>query len=345
VPRRQVYVEAVILDLSVGKTRTLGLSFHDGSSVGSATAFGVSGTQSVNSVNVTATSLASALGAGGFVGGLLGPSFQMFGQSVPSFGVLLQALEENKDVNVISRPHLLTMDNMKASISVGQQIVFQTSQVGAVTGTSLISNFQRQPVALTLELTPHLNESDTVRLEIDGNIEDVPEGQKDKVGGPDTNQRKLKTAVVVHDGETAVLGGLQKEADSETIEKIPLLGDIPLLGRLFQTRTKARVKQDLLIILTPYIIRGPEDLRRIECKRQEERQEFIDRFSAFKDQRSSSHIDYRRQRGLLEEVNVVALNAERDAQALRAAERALKPRKPDGPIEERRTAETSPSTP
>jgi general secretion pathway protein D len=271
---------------------------------------------------------------GGLTAGVFGPSFSVAGQSIPSFGVMLQALEHNKDVNVISRPHLLTMDNMKASISVGQQIVFQTSAVGAVTGTSLISNYQRQPVALTMELTPHLNESDTVRLEIDGTIEDVAEGQSATApGGPSTNQRKLKTAVVVHDGEAVVLGGLQKESDSESVDKIPFLGDIPLLGRLFQTRSKSRVKQDLLIILTPYIIRGPEDLRRIECKRQEERQEFLDRFSAFQDHRDASHIDYRRQRGLLEEINVVSVAAEREAEALRRAERALRPRRPDGPLE------------
>jgi general secretion pathway protein D len=228
------------------------------------------------------------------------------------------------------------MDNTKATISVGQVISYPTQSLGALTtGTatpSILNSYQRQPVALSFDLTPHLNESDSIRLEINGNIEDLADGTTTP-GGPTTNQRKIITSVVVHDGETIVLGGLTKDTDTMQIDKIPFLGDIPLLGRLFQTRSKERLKQELLIIMTPYIIRSRADVRRIAEQKEADRQEFLERFSAFADQgQFDSHVDYRRKRGLLEEVNQTAIAAAREGEALRAAERALKPKRAEGLI-------------
>jgi general secretion pathway protein D len=228
------------------------------------------------------------------------------------------------------------MDNNKATLSVGQSIPFQTQGVGSVVAgqTSILTNYARSDVALKLEITPHLNDSDAVRLEIDGNIEDVPDGQSTaQPGGPTTNKRTLKTAVVVKDGDTIVLGGLQKDSQSESVEKIPGLGDIPVLGRLFQYRSKQHTKQDLLIILTPYVIRGPEDLRRIYEQREAERREFIERCTTFSDAGAyEAHVDYRRKRGLLQEINLAALEAERDARALRHAEGTLHRAAIEGPV-------------
>ena len=340
VPRRQVYVEAVILDLTVDKARTIGVSWHQGASNSDGSLTGVVANESSSLVSFSPTSLAAAAAGGGVGGGLfagiLGKSFTLFGQSIPSFGVALQALEHTKDANIISRPHIMTMDNTKATISVGQQIVYQTQSLGALTtGTTtptVLNSYARQPVALSIELTPHLNESDAIRLEINGNIEDLADGTSSP-GGPTTNQRKIQTAVVVHDGETIVLGGLTKETDTQQIDKIPFLGDIPVIGRLFQTRAKQRVKQELLIIMTPYIIRSSADVRRIADQKEQERREFIERFSAFADEgQFDTHVDYARKRGLLEEVNLSAIAAQRDADALRAADRALKPLRADGAI-------------
>ena len=329
VPRRQVYVEATILDLSVEKVRNLGLAFHNGSNVGQGgVGFVQSSGTGLNSAVIDASSIAAMSGAGGLLAGVFGKSFSFAGMSIPSFGVILQALEHSKDVNVLSRPHLLTMDNTKASLSVGQSIPFQTQGVGSVAAgqTSILSTYARQDVALKLEITPHLNDSDSVRLEIDGNIEDVPDGQTaGQAGGPTTNKRTIKTAVVVKDGDTIILGGLQKDSESESVDKIPGLGDIPVLGRLFQTRSKQRTKQDLLIILTPYVIRGPEDLRRIYEQRESERREFIERCTAFGDDSAyEAHVDYRRKRGLLQEINLSGIEAEREAQGLRTATHTLR---------------------
>ena len=337
-PRRQVYVEATILDLSIDKARNLGLALHGGQDLGGGTTGFVSNqSSSTNSLVVDTASLVSLFGAGGLTAGVFGKALQFGGVTVPSFGVVLQALESSKDVNVISRPHLLTMDNTKASLSVGQSIPFQTQALGAATTSvipAVLSTYSRQDVALKLELTPHLNDSDSIRLEIDGEISDVPDGQNANLpGGPITDKRTLKTAVVVGDGETVVLGGLQKESESESIEKIPGLGDIPLIGRLFQFKSRQKVKQDLLIILTPYVIRGPEDLRRIYERKQSERREFLERFTAFQGVAWEQTVDYRRKRGLLEEINLTARRGTEDAQALRDAERSLRRPPIEGPVE------------
>ncbi len=331
-PRRQVYVEAVVLDLSVDKARTLGVSWHGADASTGTFASG----QSSGLVSFDAASIAAAASGGGLVAGILGSSSTLFGKNIPSFAVIIQALERSKDANVISRPHLLTMDNVKASLSVGQVIRYATNSLSAGTATStgavFGTNYAPQDVALKLELTPHLNDSPSIRLEINGEISDIPDGQAQQPGGPTIDKRTINTAVVVRDGETVVLGGLTKESEAQTVEKIPGLGDIPLVGRLFQTRSRQKVKQDLLIVLTPYIIRGPEDVRRIQERRECERREFIERYTAFSDASFDPHVDYRRKRGLLEEINVAAGAAERDAEAVRAAERMLKPRRPDGVI-------------
>ncbi|HWE29602.1 MAG TPA: secretin N-terminal domain-containing protein, partial [Polyangia bacterium] len=340
VQRRQVYVEAVILDLSLDNLRSIGVTFHQGAqttnSSGTSTTTAAVASESTNAVTFSPTSIAAAAASGGLFAGVFGQMFSFLGTDIPSFGVVLQALETSTNSNVISRPHLLMMDNTKSSISVGQNIVYQTSSLASATTsatTALAATYTRTPVALTLELTPHLNESNSIRLEIDGNIEDVANGASTSVpGGPTTNDRKIKTAVVVRDGDCVVLGGLTKESESETVTKIPLLGDIPILGRLFQTRSKSKSKQDLLIVLTPYIIRGPEDMRRIHEQRERERQEYLERATAFTGPEYDAHVDYRRKRGLLEEINLTAAAAARDAEAIRKAEMALKPRRPSGEI-------------
>lgn len=334
VPRRQVYVEAVILDLSVDKTRDLGVTWHQTGSVAGNAAFASSASSALATVD--AKSIAAAATGAGLTAGIVGQSFKIFGQDVPSFAVILHALERSKDANIISRPHLLTMDNVKASLSVGQTIQFPT-QSGSTLGTAtptLVNTFTPRDVALKLELTPHLNDSPSIRLEINGEISDLSaDATLNTGGGPATNKRTVQTAVVVRDGESVVLGGLTKETDTEATEKVPFLGDIPLLGRLFQTKTKSRGKQDLLIVLTPYIIRGPEDLRRIQERKEAERREFIERFTAFADNgQYDAHVDYHRKRGVLEEINLTAQAAALDADAQRAAERALKPLRADGPI-------------
>lgn len=341
-PRRQVFVEAVILEVSLDKSRKLGVAWHGGSTIstGSDQSLLFGGSEPSNDVN---SLLFSPAALSGLAAGLRGPNIPgadkilglPTGTSVPSFGVFLQALQTDGDVNVISMPHLLTTDNQKATIQVGQNLPFPGAlggfpsagipgATGSTPGSPLTFGFgtsvQRQDVALKMEITPHVNDSDVVRLEIDNELSDVSNPNYNGLG-PATSKRTIKSVVTVRDQQSIVLGGLIKDSVSNTVSKVPLLGDIPILGYLFKSTNKTLTKQNLLVILTPYIIKDPSDLRRIFERKIRERREFLERYSAFRDKGDyEAQIDYRRKRGLLEEVNRTGVEAEQEATELRAAE-------------------------
>jgi len=345
-PRMQVFVEATILEISVDKTRKLGVAWHGGDTIGTGNnqslLFGGSEPSSdVNSI------LFSPAALSGLAAGLRGPAIPGAdkilglppGTSVPSFGVFVQALQNNGDVNVVSMPHVLTTDNEKATIQVGQNLPFPgslggfptagvpgaTGATGSLPGATFGfgTSVQRQDVALKLEITPHVNDSDFVRLEIDNELSDVANPNFNGLG-PATSKRTVKSVVTIRDQQSIVLGGLIKDSVSQTVNKVPLLGDIPILGYLFKSTQKTITKQNLLIILTPYIIKDPGDLRRIFERKLRERREFMERYSAFRDEKDyEAEVDYRRKRGLLEEVNLTAKEAEEEAQEMRSAEQML----------------------
>jgi general secretion pathway protein D len=357
IARRQVFIEATILEVSLDKSRKLGAAFHAGDTVFSgdqqSLLFGGSEpNQAVNSI------LFSPAALSGLAAGLRGPNIpgaaQILGlppgTSIPEFGVFVQALQNNNDVNVVSMPHILTTDNEKATIQVGQNLPFPGSLggfpgagaalPGAAPGAApggfglgFGTSVQRQDVSLKLDCTPHVNDSDFVRLELDAEISDVAAENFNGLG-PATNKRTAKTVVVVRDQQAVVIGGLVKDRIAESVDKVPLLGDIPILGYLFKYTRKTLTKQNLLIILTPYVIKDPADLRRIFERKVRERKEFLERYSAFQDPNNyDPAIDYRRKRGLLEEINRTAVEAEIEAAEIRAAETALHGRQFEGPVD------------
>src|SRR5256714_5008867 len=339
----QVFVEATILEISIDKTRKLGVAWHGGSTLqtGSDQSLLFGGSEPSSDVN---SILFSPAALSGLAAGLRGPAIPGAdkilglppGTSVPSFGVFIQALQNNGDVNVVSMPHILTTDNEKATIQVGQNLPFPgslggfptggaTGATGALPGASFGfgTSVQRQDVALKLEITPHVNDSDFVRLEIDNELSDVSNPNFNGLG-PATSKRTVKSVVTIRDQQSIVLGGLIKDSVSQTVNKVPLLGDIPILGYLFKSTSKTITKQNLLIILTPYIIKDPADLRRIFERKLRERREFMERYSAFRDEKDyEAEVDYRRKRGLLEEVNRTAIEAEEEATEMRNAEQLL----------------------
>ena len=210
---------------------------------------------------------------------------------IPSFGVLIKALQTNSDVDVLSNPHLLIMNNEDGEISVGSRVPFPVSTFGLGGGgapggaapipgfagvSSFFPNVQREKVALELKLTPHVNEHDMVRLEVDEKISELAPGSSNL--GPSTSERTAKTIVVAKDQQTILIGGLMSDKVINTVTKIPLLGDIPILGFFFRNSTKKIVKTNLIIALTPYVISDMSDLRRVLEKKMKERREFIERF-------------------------------------------------------------------
>jgi general secretion pathway protein D len=235
---------------------------------------------------------------------------------IPSFGVLIKALQTNNDVDVLSNPHLLIMNNEDGEISVGQRVPFPVSTIGLGGGApgaagaagalglglgSLFPQVQREKVALEMKLTPHVNEHDIIRLEVDEKISELAPGASNL--GPSTSERTAKTIVVAKDQQTILIGGLMSDKIINSVTKIPLLGDIPILGFFFRNTTKHVVKTNLIIALTPYVINDQSDLRRVLEKKMRERREFVERFGGEERPNIESEIDYRRKRGMLEEIN------------------------------------------
>jgi general secretion pathway protein D len=307
IQRRQVFVEAVIMEVNLDRNSELGINLHTGVplSTDQGTVPLFFGTKYSKSAGLPPSfSLANLASMGGFLAGLQGPAIANIlpGVSIPSFGLVLNALQTSSDVNVLSTPHILTTDNEEAEITVGQNVPFQagvstggslaglaglggaSSSLGALSGLSGLSGLgsmpygqiQRTNVDLKLTIKPQINASDFVRMVITEQIEEI--ASTDAVLGPTTSKRHAKTTVVAKDQESVVIGGIMQDRFIESVSKVPILGDIPLLGNLFRQQSRKKVKTNLLLFLTPYIIRDSSDFRRIFERKMKERQQFVEQF-------------------------------------------------------------------
>lgn len=299
--RKQVFVEAVILELATDDTNSFGVGIHGGGPNG---ADGVNiygarlGANSAGGLtNYADVSSGSAGLLDGLNMGIFGPSIEVDASAlgaaasdgdgtgvstipVPAFGIVLNALQASSSVNIVSTPNVLTMDNEEAKIVVGRNVPFPVGQSQTSFGGQVI-NFQREDVAITLKVTPQINESDYVTLEaflevqeIEGDVSQADPAQ----GGPTTSKRSIENVVVVKDNQTIVIGGLISETETDTETKIPILGDLPLVGALFRGKSKQSRKVNLVVFLTPHIIEEPADLEEVYRIKWAQRQEFIRRF-------------------------------------------------------------------
>lgn len=325
-PRRQVFIEAVIMDLTIDRESQLGVSFHGGdiangpSSAGQTLLYGgLNPFRSISLPSPTDSSLnAFALGIRG--PGLPGSeNFLGTGITIPAFGILLNAMEQTNDADILSTPHILATDNIPAEISVGQNIPLQTNVGGigslpTAAGASPLGALgalgqgfgtaPRQDIGTKIKIVPHLNDSDEVRLEVTEEISDVtglsPVGS---LGAVPFSKRTAQTQLVVKDQETVVIGGLVRNRVAITQTKIPLLGDIPVLGAFFRSSSSSMQKSNLILVLTPYIIREQSDLRTVFERKMQERQEFLDHYFVFAEKNEyQAPKDYSRTNGLLEDI-------------------------------------------
>lgn len=275
IPRRQVYLEAVVMELSVEKNRTLGLSGNFGNvfNIGGnrVTAFGALPPLAPNAISSIATA------AGGLAGGGFSERTIDFGTgdgavSIPAISTILQAFQTDNDVNILSTPSILTLDNEEAKIQVGQEVPIPSGQ--AVSSGVTTTSVSREDVGIILTITPQISEADSVRLKISQEISDV--GAVDPVLGPTLTKKSVETVVVARDKQTIVIGGLIDDKQTVSSSKVPLLGDIPILGNLFKNSNTRKSKTNLLVFITPYIIRERADFLGILEKKIEERNLFID---------------------------------------------------------------------
>ena len=195
------------------------------------------------------------------------------GTKIPAVTAVLRAAQSRNNINILSSPHLLTLDNKEAEIVVGSNVPFITSQARDSTNlANTINTVERKDVGITLRLTPHIHESDFVSLDIFQESSAVAADSllNASTVGPTTTKRSAKTSVVVKSGDTVVLGGMMQETFTNNVSQIPLLGDIPLLGNLFRFKSVSRQKTNLLIMLTPQIIRDPSQMLDTSAEQQKE---------------------------------------------------------------------------
>ncbi|MCW8840349.1 MAG: type II secretion system secretin GspD, partial [Gammaproteobacteria bacterium] len=253
VRRAQVMVKAVIAEVSTDSSRELGIMWgYDGS--------GQDEPVGLIDFNNTASGIAAALDGGSAPPSLNGMTLGI-GETLSSgarFGALIRALGGDANNNILSTPTLVTLDNEEAEITVGQNVPFvtgsYTSTGGGSTPTDPFQTIQREDVGLTLKIKPQINEGNAVRMEV---MQEVSSISGSSVGASDiiTDKRALKTTVMVDDGQVLVLGGLLDDQLTESEQKVPLLGDIPVLGWLFRYQSTKTVKRDLMIFLHPRILR------------------------------------------------------------------------------------------
>ncbi|MDH5526912.1 MAG: hypothetical protein OEY97_06330 [Nitrospirota bacterium] len=280
IKRRQVYVEAVILEVTTDADSkwgvdAFGLEVPD---AGKYTPFGGVNTLGAISGPVKAEDITSLSPLSGFSFGMVRKFNLGTAQEYLSVGGIVQALATDANINVLSTPQILTSDNQKAEIVVGDNVPILTSQ-STTGGGNFQTQVERKDVGITLRLTPQILESDLVKLdvfqEISGIRRDVP-AELIESQGVITTKKSATTTVIVQDEQTVVIGGLVSDQVTDSVKKVPILGDIPLLGWLFKSRSKESTKTNLLIFLTPHVIRDPEDLRELQHAKSRETIDFIE---------------------------------------------------------------------
>ena len=265
--RKQVFVEAVILEVQVDRLRQIGtdpLQVLAAGESGSVRAIGGLNRAPEDLATIAQTILGVA--TGGTVSVLNTVNIRAF----------MQFLLSLTDTNVLSTPQVLAADNQKAKIVVGENVPFPTGQAQGITGGTLVT-IERKDVGVTLELTPQVLENDLIRLEIKQEITAIEPGSQ-TIGtgtssvpvGPTTTKRSMETTTIAKDLQTLVIGGLVRDNILLTENKIPFLGDIPILGWLFRSQSRQVQKLNLLVFLTPQLVRDEVDMVELNARKAKE---------------------------------------------------------------------------
>ncbi len=296
IPRRMVYLEALIMEVDADSTFNVGVNWlgvgdFDGGDGHILTGFGgVSGITPSGVIDLNPGTdgkvSPSKLGVGsGFSLGVLHQGIEIGGVTFPDLAAVLKAYKGDSHVNVIATPQILTTDNKKAEISVGENVPYLTRTQAAIdttTGSSGINNdyesigyqnYEYKDIATKLTITPQINQADILRLEIATEVSKLKAGSaSDK---PTTFKRTATTTVLVKDNNTIVIGGIIGQDETEGENKVPLLGDIPVVGWLFKEKNTKQLKTNMFIFITPRIIKNPGDMEGVTALKTDAVEKFI----------------------------------------------------------------------
>jgi general secretion pathway protein D len=282
VPRVQVFVQAIIVEVDVNRTKDIGVNFYTSNGLGG----NLLGVGSLNFGNLQ-NAVGNPLGLSGLGLGLASgstcqiPASAASGTTTTTSGTinvpcdlaLMTALQTDSHSNVLSAPTLLTADNEEAMIVVGQNVPF----VGSASANSglpgqIFNSVDRQNVGITLDIVPQVSQGEYVRLDLYEEVSNVVPGTLNSTLGPTTTIRSASTTVLVQNHRTAVVGGLISSDAENARQGVPFLSDIPVLGNLFSDNSRQLTKQNLLVFLTPHIVRTREDLQALSL---DQRQKYV----------------------------------------------------------------------
>ena len=269
--RAQVLIEAAIVEVSADETSAIGIEAGIADAGGESVPFASTTLNGIISnllSNISATAEDGKIDPVQGIASVGSPTLAVarLDPDGISFGAIINAIAINTSADLLSTPSILTLDNEQAKILAGQTVPFRT---GSFTSTSNgasnpFTTIQREDIGIELTVTPHIHDDGSIRLEVFQTVENVVNTGLEigEAGFSDvvTNKRSIETTILADDRQTIVLGGLIQDDVRETLKKVPLLGSIPFLGRLFQNRSMNRTKRHLLVFLRPTIQRNREEV-------------------------------------------------------------------------------------
>ena len=291
IPRKQVYLEAVIMEFFLSRGTDYGVKGHGGAALGGVLPFA----QDFGSLARLFSPTGTGGGSGGFfnqpglLGGLLSRrtvDIQMPDSSgaiktfsIPAFSAFITALKSFGETNIVSTPNILTLDNEEAAIEITAQEPRPGTQTVTSTNAVQIAPVEYEEAGLKLKITPQISgeaEGTSVRLAIENELSTFRKASFAQLNAPAKVKRVVKTTVVTDDGQTVVLGGLMEDKEDIKKDKIPLLGDIPVLGFLFRQTSTSKSKSNLLIFITPHVIRDSGDFMTVLERKVGQRNQFLE---------------------------------------------------------------------
>jgi len=276
VEKSQVYIQAKIVEVNTNLAENIGIKYGlNGGSITSNGLFSIA-------ANAGAPALSLSQELLGFLNGNQQTQFDNNGNAfttterafefgsidkVFALGAQVDLLKQNGAAQILSRPSVLSTNNKESTIYVGRtQSILTQAQQSTQGGSNVINNYSREDIGITLKVKPRLSSNNKVSLEIETTIEDILPGSGTSADRPTTTKRSVKTNAIINHAETIILGGLIKSADGNSVTKIPILGDIPIIGKLFTSRGDSSSKVNVVIYITPYIVQKSSDLTSLRVR-------------------------------------------------------------------------------
>ncbi|MDQ6991734.1 MAG: type II secretion system secretin GspD, partial [Mariprofundaceae bacterium] len=263
VRRRQVLVEALIVEVSANVAEQFGMEWQGVGNLLSnkPQAFGGTSFTGQGGANINTVAASPFNKGSGLAVGIMKGTVTFGGATFLNLGLLARALQAQDDTNILSTPNLLTMDNEKAEIIVGQNVPFLTGTNSTQAGlANPFQTIQRKDIGLTLRVTPQISEGDTVRLKLYQEISSIATNTGVQGTGLITNKRSIQTTILANDGQIIILGGLLRDDKISSVQRVPCLGSIPILGEPFKFTNNSHRKTNLMVFLKPHIIKSSNQI-------------------------------------------------------------------------------------